>query len=81
MYKKLGAEVINAIIATILFILAIILSFINPEIGQTLFWLSFLIGGYYKAKEGITDTINEKKLNVELLMVIAAIASIIQGQQ
>lgn len=37
--------------------------------------IAFIIGGYAQAKEGITDTIENKELNVELLMVIAAIGS------
>src|SRR5690625_604116 len=37
--------------------------------------IAFTIGGYAQAKEGITDTIEKKELNVELLMVIAAIGS------
>src|SRR5699024_2888692 len=41
--------------------------------------IAFLIGGYAQAKEGIIDTIEEKELNVELLMIIAAIGSAIIG--
>lgn len=41
--------------------------------------VAFLIGGYAQAKEGIIDTIEEKELNVELLMVIAAIGAAIIG--
>ncbi|MGM9988449.1 MAG: heavy metal translocating P-type ATPase [Bacillaceae bacterium] len=41
--------------------------------------LAFVIGGYAKAKEGITKTIKEKKLNVEILMILAAIGSTIIG--
>src|SRR5690625_4902520 len=37
--------------------------------------IAFIIGGYAQAKEGILSTIEEKELNVELLMVIAAIGS------
>lgn len=37
--------------------------------------IAFIIGGYAQAKEGIIDTIENKELNVELLMVIAAIGS------
>ncbi|MCM3719296.1 heavy metal translocating P-type ATPase [Fictibacillus phosphorivorans] len=37
--------------------------------------LAFIVGGYAKAVEGIQDSINEKKLNVELLMMFAAIGS------
>lgn len=40
---------------------------------------AYLIGGYYKAREGIEDTISKKELNVELLMILAAIGSAIIG--
>jgi Zn2+/Cd2+-exporting ATPase len=41
--------------------------------------LSFTIGGYAKAKEGITSTVENKELNVEMLMIFAAIGSAIIG--
>jgi Cd2+/Zn2+-exporting ATPase len=44
-----------------------------------LYLLAFVIGGYAKAKEGIEDTIKNKELNVEMLMVLAAIGSAIIG--
>ncbi|MGE6631155.1 heavy metal translocating P-type ATPase [Bacillus sp. NPDC077027] len=44
-----------------------------------LFILAFIIGGYAKAKEGIEETISSKTLNVELLMIFAAIGSAIIG--
>lgn len=37
--------------------------------------VAFAIGGFAKAKEGITETIKTKKLNVEFLMILAAIGS------
>ncbi|QCR33777.1 heavy metal translocating P-type ATPase [Lysinibacillus sp. SGAir0095] len=40
---------------------------------------AFVIGGYAKAKEGVLDTIQNKNLNVELLMILAAIGSAIIG--
>ena len=40
---------------------------------------AFVIGGFAKAKEGIEDTIEDKQLNVEMLMVLAAIGSAIIG--
>ncbi|MFC3041235.1 heavy metal translocating P-type ATPase [Virgibacillus xinjiangensis] len=60
---------------------AIILSawMMGDQLSQTL-WVNlhltaFVIGGYAKAKEGITDTIRTKELNVEMLMIFAAIGS------
>ncbi|MDE3837973.1 heavy metal translocating P-type ATPase [Bacillus methanolicus] len=43
------------------------------------FLLAFLIGGFAKAKEGIEETIENKELNVEMLMIFAAIGSAIIG--
>lgn len=40
---------------------------------------AFVIGGYAKAKEGLLDTVENKTLNVELLMVLAAIGSSLIG--
>ncbi|WP_047984719.1 heavy metal translocating P-type ATPase [Ornithinibacillus californiensis] len=40
---------------------------------------AFIIGGYAKAKEGISETIKNKELNVEMLMIFAAIGSAIIG--
>ena len=40
---------------------------------------AFLIGGFAKAKEGIEATIHDKELNVEMLMIFAAIGSAIIG--
>lgn len=49
--------------------------YLSSPIFVTLHIIAFIIGGYAKAKEGITDTIKHKELNVELLMVFAAIGS------
>jgi len=41
--------------------------------------IAFVIGGYHQAREGILDTIENKQLNVELLMIVAAIGSALIG--
>ncbi|WP_232698766.1 heavy metal translocating P-type ATPase [Brevibacillus daliensis] len=43
------------------------------------FGAAFLIGGYSKAKTGITETIKNKDVNVEVLMILAAIGSAVIG--
>lgn len=48
-------------------------------LSATAYILSFLIGGFAKAKEGIVRTIRNKELNVELLMILAAVGSAIVG--
>ena len=62
----------------------IALALLSDKMGQetlavTLFIASFLIGGFFKAREGITETIKNKTLNVEILMILAAIGSGIIG--
>ncbi|WP_431800572.1 heavy metal translocating P-type ATPase [Halobacillus andaensis] len=54
---------------------AIFSSALSPAVYITLHIIAFIIGGFAKAKEGITETIQEKRLNVELLMIFAAIGS------
>lgn len=41
----------------------------------SLYIIAFLIGGFAKAKEGIEETIKNKQLNVEMLMIFAALGS------
>lgn len=40
-----------------------------------LYLLSYIVGGYYKAKEGILDLFVQRTLNVEILMILAAIGA------
>lgn len=37
--------------------------------------LSYVIGGFYKAKEGLTDLLKERTFNVEVLMILAALGA------
>ncbi|MBU9724323.1 MULTISPECIES: heavy metal translocating P-type ATPase [Bacillaceae] len=41
----------------------------------TLYLLSYAIGGYYKTKEGVLDLVKDRSLNVEILMILAAIGA------
>lgn len=68
-------------IASGIFILAGWLFTKNDAIsaGITLYILAYVIGGFAKAKEGIEDTIEEKELNVEMLMIFAAIGAAVIG--
>ncbi|MFB9218761.1 heavy metal translocating P-type ATPase [Kurthia sibirica] len=78
---KPHAEMIAALFAGVLIATAWILS---KNIGDTtvvvgMYLAAFIIGGAAKAKEGIEATLESKKLNVELLMILAAIGSAIIG--
>lgn len=46
-----------------------------PSTESTLYIIAFVIGGFAKAKEGIMDSISDKDVNVELLMIIAAVGA------
>ncbi|MFQ3543963.1 heavy metal translocating P-type ATPase [Halobacillus rhizosphaerae] len=48
---------------------------ILPSATVTLYLSAFVIGGFAKAKEGIEETVYAKELNVEMLMILAAIGS------
>ena len=69
-----------AIISGIFIFLGWILSKLDLSIFSiTSYLIAYGIGGFFKAKEGIQDTLQTKKLNVELLMVLAAIGSAFIG--
>lgn len=76
MSKTLIHKIYRVIIALILIIIA---SNINTELYYTLslmlWFAAFVIGGYDKAIEGWKNTIKNKALNVEFLMILAATAA------
>lgn len=79
-FFKVHGELIAAITSGVL----IAIGWLLAQYEQTtpsivIYILAFVIGGFAKAKEGILDTIEEKELNVEMLMIFAAIGSAIIG--
>lgn len=78
---KSHGELYAALFSGVLILAAWILS---KNIGETglvvgLYIAAFIIGGFAKAKEGIEETIENKTLNVELLMILAAVGSAVIG--
>lgn len=74
------AELIAAAVSGILILAGWLLSKNGFEAASVISYLSaFVIGGFAKAKEGIEATIEDRELNVEMLMVFAAIGSAIIG--
>lgn len=69
----------SSMIATIICGVLMVTGLINQNTGGTLFPYIFIIGmiigGFNQTKEGIIDTIEEKHLNVDLLMALAAIGA------
>ncbi|MEA0565413.1 heavy metal translocating P-type ATPase [Lysinibacillus irui] len=73
---KEHTELIAALMAGIFILLAWRLDTSGQTTASVLLYLiAFCVGGFAKAKEGIEETIEDRKLNVELLMVLAAIGS------
>ncbi|SER57732.1 Cd2+/Zn2+-exporting ATPase [Gracilibacillus ureilyticus] len=69
-------ELIAAIFSGILILISWLLhDKVNDWVFYTVLISAFLIGGFAKAKEGITETMRDHTLNVELLMIIAAIGA------
>ena len=77
---RMHSELIAATLSGMLIIIAYVLESQSLELISVLTYLAaFLIGGYAKAKYGIRKTIENRKPNVELLMVLAAIGASIIG--
>lgn len=77
---KENKPMIATIISGFLIVIGIIL--MSSEAAATapfVFVVSFLIGGWYQAVEGVQDTFENKKLNVDILMVLAAIGASVIG--
>ncbi len=73
-------ELIAALASGVLILVAWLLSKQDAStLSITLFILAYVIGGFAKAKEGIEETIENKELNVEMLMIIAAIGAAVIG--
>lgn len=61
--------------------LLIILSFIVPEsLKQLMLILAIVLGSYTQTLEGIQDTYENKRINVELLMILSAIGAVFIGE-
>ncbi|OEH91329.1 heavy metal translocating P-type ATPase [Bacillus solimangrovi] len=80
--KKLKehGELIAAMLSGLLILFGWLLDKANLSTPSIIiFLLAFVIGGFAKAKEGIEDTLANRELNVEMLMIFAAIGSAIIG--
>lgn len=78
--NKLKRDVIFTIISLVLIVVGFILTNIVDQADykwliMITFGIAFIIGGYSKAVEGVSETIEKKQLNVEILMILAAIGA------
>ena len=73
----------KALLSTILCLIFMIIGFILEKSGTVFYPISFILavffGGFKQTKEGILDTFENKHLNVDLLMALAAIGACIIG--
>ncbi|WP_409253153.1 heavy metal translocating P-type ATPase [Bacillus sp. SCS-153A] len=76
---KPHAELIAALISGVFILLGWLTAADSSSLSIVFYLLAFVIGGFAKAKEGIEETIADRELNVEMLMVFAAIGSAIIG--
>nr|WP_093670567.1 heavy metal translocating P-type ATPase [Sporolactobacillus nakayamae] len=74
LWKKHG-ELIAALTGGGLTLVAYLLGLMNVSYNWVLYPAAYLIGGYFKTRQGISDTIRTRQLNVELLMITAAIGA------
>ncbi len=75
-YMKEHAELIAALVSGMLLLSAWIgENYWSPPVYITLYLSAFIIGGFAKAKEGLEETLEDRSLNVELLMILAAVGS------
>jgi Cd2+/Zn2+-exporting ATPase len=76
--NRLKLETIYIVISFILILTGTIFKSYIGGISQVfIYGLAFIISGFYIAQEGVIKTIKNKGLNVELLMILAAVGSFI----
>ena len=77
MDQRLFWELSAAILS---FVMMVVASLTSGLPVSPWFWgIAFFTGGFFKAVEGFTKTIEEKALNVEFLMIAAALAAFTTG--
>lgn len=72
------SELIAALVSGALILITYFI-FHETVAAPFLYSAAYLIGGFFKAKEGLTESLTERKLNVEMLMIFAAIGACIIG--
>lgn len=70
---------IATLVSGILILLGIALEYARFSFSPFIFGLSSVIGGYHQAKLGFRDTFKNRHLNVDLLMVLAAVGASLIG--
>ncbi|MDF2947247.1 MAG: zosA [Bacillales bacterium] len=73
---KIPLELKFAILSGVLiFILWLFNEYFSDSIKLILYITTYIIGGYFKTKEGVVDLLKNRKLTVEFLMILSAISA------
>lgn len=74
-------KVLAAIVSGVFLLGGWLLSYVAPDwLPLSLYTLSILIGGYYFGREALEELFFERRIGIELLMSVAAIAAYALGQ-
>lgn len=74
-------KVLAAVISGVLLLIGWMLSYVGSAwIPLSLYSTSILVGGYYFGREAIEELLFERRIGIELLMTVAAIAAYVLGQ-
>lgn len=76
---KENTEMTLTIISGALIVLGLTLDFQGNSFAVPIFIIAFIIGGYHSFINAYNDLVREKKLNVDVLMILAAIGASIIG--
>src|SRR5690625_279490 len=67
------------IVSGVMIVIGFILNAQNFDLAVPIFITAFIIGGYYSFLNAYRDLVHEKKLNVDVLMILAAIGASLIG--
>lgn len=74
-------KVLSSLISGVLLLVGWLLGYALPDwLPLTLYTLSVLVGGYYFGREAFEEVLIERRVGIELLMTVAAIAAYVLGQ-
>lgn len=74
-YIKEKSSMFATLLCGIFMVVGLIVEKTGGQSFPYIFIIGMIIGGYHQTKEGIIDTINDRHLNVDLLMALAAIGA------
>ena len=75
-------KVLTSLVSGLLLLVGWLISLAGaPELVSTLMYaMAILIGSYYFGREGLEELVFERKIGIELLMLIAAVVAAVMGQ-